>query len=196
MKTTATALCALVAAALLLALPATAAAEYLVPPGNSAVNQYTETYPSAGGQQQAGKGRHAAKHPAQVLGDGNAQKLDQQGADGRAAAELAAETAPGAASRGNNGGGKGSGQGEPSGGSGSGGGPSSGAGSEGESERGAASGAGKDAGDGSSGLGSVISQATGSSSSGELGLLLPLAILAAIAWSVAYLLRQRKRPTA
>ena len=45
---------------------------------------------------------------------------------------------------------------------------------------------------GSSGLGEVIGQATGSSSSGQLGLLLPLLILAVATWAVAYVLRQRR----
>jgi hypothetical protein len=187
MKTPASAICSLTAAVALLALPASAMAEYLVPPGNSAVNQYTETYPSAGGQKQAGKGQKTAKHPTQVLGGRNAHKLDQQGADGRETAELAAETAPGtSAASPENGGG----QDKRNGGGGTGGGSEAG---EGAGRQQSSSG---DAGDGSSGLGSVISQATGSSSSGELGLLLPLAILVAIAWSVFYLLRQRKRPTA
>ena len=44
---------------------------------------------------------------------------------------------------------------------------------------------------GSSGLGEVIGQATGSSS-GELGLLLPLLIIAVVIWSAAYLRRQRR----
>jgi hypothetical protein len=47
--------------------------------------------------------------------------------------------------------------------------------------------------DGSSGLGEVIGEATGSSSSGGPGFLLPLAIVAAIAWALAYL-RRRRRP--
>jgi hypothetical protein len=45
---------------------------------------------------------------------------------------------------------------------------------------------------GSSGLGEVIAEATGSSSSGGLGMLLPLAIAGAIAWSLAFLWRQRR----
>ena len=49
--------------------------------------------------------------------------------------------------------------------------------------------------DGSSGLGAVLGQATGSSDSGQLGLLLPLIVLATIAWSVAYLVRRRRQPT-
>jgi hypothetical protein len=45
---------------------------------------------------------------------------------------------------------------------------------------------------GSSGLGEILRQATGSTSSGEMGLLLPLLILGALAWSVAYALGRRR----
>ncbi|HEU4736290.1 MAG TPA: hypothetical protein VFS48_04595, partial [Solirubrobacterales bacterium] len=48
--------------------------------------------------------------------------------------------------------------------------------------------------DGSSGFGEVLAEATGSSS-GETGLLLPLTILATAAWALAFLWRQRNRPT-
>jgi hypothetical protein len=187
MKTLTTGLASLLATTALVAFPTAATAEYLVPPGNSAVNQYTETYPTAGGQKQAGNGHHGeSRKPAQVLGTHNTRRLDQQGADGRAAAEIAAATAPSpsVAASGEEaqeaerhttaGGGSGSSSG------GDGGGKAAGQ---------------HEAGGGSSGLGSVISQATGSSSSGELGLRLPLAILAVTAWSVAHLLRQRRKPT-
>ena len=49
---------------------------------------------------------------------------------------------------------------------------------------------------GSSGLGEVIGQATGSSSSGGLGLLLPLVLLGAVGWSVAYVSSKRRRKPA
>jgi hypothetical protein len=188
MKATALRIGFLAATLAALALPASAPAEYLVPPSNSAVNQYTETYPTAGGQKQSGEGRQTKRHPAKVLGPDNAQRLDAQGPDGRAAAELAAETAPGAVDAEASGGGGGQ---APEGGSGSTEGSASGG------QKAGGSGAAPVAADnGSSGLGSVVSQATGSSSDGALGLLLPLAILAAIAWSIFYLVRQRKRPTA
>jgi hypothetical protein len=47
----------------------------------------------------------------------------------------------------------------------------------------------------SSAVGEVLAQATGTTSDGGTGLLLPLAIVAAIAWAIAYLLRQRSRQT-
>jgi hypothetical protein len=49
---------------------------------------------------------------------------------------------------------------------------------------------------GSSGLAEVLRQATGSSSSGEMGLLLPLIIVATLAGSLIYLAGRRRRPTA
>jgi len=187
----------LLAALAALALPASAMAEYLVPPSNSAVNQYTETYPTGGGQKQASKSHRAEKHPAKVLGSRNARRLDRQGADGQAAAELAAATAPGGS-----GGGAGSGSNGGSrdntaaGGSGSDGGAPAGSDERDANARPVTAAPQHGGDEASSGIGSVLSQATGSSSSGALGLMLPLAILAAIAWSVLYLVRQRKRPTA
>ncbi len=45
---------------------------------------------------------------------------------------------------------------------------------------------------GSSGLGEVLAQATGSSS-GQMGLLLPLILIAALVWAVAFFRKQRSR---
>ncbi len=169
-----------------LALPSAAMAESLVPPGNSAAAQYTETFPTAGGQQQAGKGgRRGSRSPAKVLGARNATRLDAQGAQGRAAAKVATTTAS-AALEGVNG----NAPGRPHGGRqaqvptgraghaiGGVGGPRSGAGLP----------------NGSSGFDEVIAQATGSSSSGELGLLLPLLIAATVVWALALLWRRTRR---
>lgn len=165
------------AAIAMLAMPSPALGEYLIPPGNSAATQYTEAYPTGGGNRSTkptGEGR--SRSPAEVVGEQNARNLESRGPAGRATAEVAAATAPGggvAASTdgpGNSGGANGDGQDSP--------------------------GTAGAAGDGSSGLGAVVAEATGSSSDGELGLLLPLAIVAAIAWALAYLWRQRKRQTA
>ena len=72
--------------------PPVTVAQPVVPPGNSAVNQYTETYPSAGGGAVAtDKG---TRSPAEALGARNAQRLEAMGSEGRAAAALAAATAP------------------------------------------------------------------------------------------------------
>lgn len=170
-----------------LALPAAASAEYLVPPGNSAATQYTEALPTAGGHSDAEKpNKKQSRTPQQVLGARDAQQLEEQGAAGREAAEFAAETAPG--------GGVASRPGEK-------GSDKSGGGLEEEGDgtdaEGGTVGAGNDGGggsSGSSGLGEVVAQATGSSS-GQLGLLLPLAIAGAAAWALAFALRQRSRPT-
>jgi hypothetical protein len=166
---------------------AAAAEEPLVPPGNSAVNQYTETFPTAGGDKDFEKGKRS---PGKTLGDGNARRLEQQGPDGRAAAEVAAETAP-------------AGEAQPppaagvdseadAGGAGATGG---GGGAVGGGQAGAAKPVPVEAADvnGSSGFGEVLAQATGSSDSGEMGLWLPLLILVALACSVAYLLRRTRR---
>ena len=170
----------LLAAIATFALPSPALAAYFVPPGNSAATQYTEAYPTAGGNREAGGGGKD-RSPSEVLGSRNVAKLQSQGPDGRAAAALAAETAPGGVAP--NQGGAGS---EPNG-----------AGSQPGSGPGGADaeGLGTDRSNGSSGIGEVIGQATGSSSSGGLGLLLPLALLATAAWALAFLWRQRRRPT-
>jgi hypothetical protein len=197
----------LVATLAIFALPNAAQAEYLVPPGNSAATQYTEAVPTAGGPKATNPSKHGgSKSPKQVLGSHNAQKLDAQGPEGRAAAEVAAATAPVAVS----GGGEGTPAtpghaplGKTANGSGSGGSGSNGSSSPGREASSDTPGspAGREATlaaeqipNGSSGLGEVLGQATGSSS-GQLGLLLPLIVLGSIAWSVAFVLRQRKRPT-
>jgi hypothetical protein len=171
-----------VAAALALA-PAAGAQEALVPPGNSAVNQYTETYPTAGGDKDFEKGDK--RSPDKVLGKRNARQLERQGPEGRAVAEVAAETAPEESA--------GSGGGDTAAGtvSGGGGGSGSGGGAAAGGDR-KASTPGVDEPDGSSGLGEVLAQATGSSDSGEMGLWLPLLILVVLGGSLAFLLRRAR----
>lgn len=197
-----TRLCLLTATLALAAVPASAAAEAYVPPGNSAATQYTEAVPTAGGPKSTNhpKGGHS-RSPDRVLGAGKTAKLDAQGPQGRAAAEVAALTAPSAV------GGKagataapGSGAPDRRGGQrGSGGvqvGGGSGAGDLGQGARPPSPQhpAQLDSGD-SSGIGEVVGQATGSSSSGQPGVWLPLLIAAVVIWSGAYVLRrQRKRP--
>lgn len=194
-------------AATALCVPASALGAAIVPPGNSAVNQYTQQVPTAGGNVQGGS--KAAK-PNKVLGKKTTSELAQQGPDGQAAAELAAETAaPSAAPVSEEssapakpaGGGKGDQKKKekkhkkapkPSGGkekgaaAGTGGGasgPSSGSG-QGAGSTGAASG-------GSSALGQIAAQATGTSS-GQLGLLMPLALVLGLLFCGAYLARNRR----
>jgi len=180
-------------------LPAEAGAA-LVPPGNSAANQYTETFPTTGGNAEA-KGKKAT--PGAVLGARNAEKLDSQGKQGREAAAVVAETAPPpVASEGGGSGESGGGDGSAAGGGAGGGGANDPAAASGEGASQAGPGAQPGAGkagagdtDGSSGIGEVLGQATGSSSSGGTGLLLPLIVLASAIWALAFFLR-RRRPSA
>lgn len=191
-------------AALALALPASAGAAEetgtVVPPENSAATQYTEAVPTAGGDKPSGGGKKPS--PAKVLGTRNAHKLESQGEEGREVARVVAETAPetsepaqaaapaGESRPGNDGAPDAKGSDEATGGSKS----------QGQTSRPQQIEppptkpieTSTELPGGSSGLGEVIGEATGSSSSGELGALLPLAILAAIAWSLAYLWRQRR----
>jgi cobalamin biosynthesis Mg chelatase CobN len=151
-------------------LPVAGAVARPVPPGNSAVNQYTETFPTAGGPKQSKTAKEHARPPAQVLGAGTANRLAANGPAGQAAATVAAQTAP-ASIR-------------------------AGAAAEGAKKSGGAKEAGGDASlrgsDGSSGLGEILAQATGTASSGTLGVFLPLIIAATLVWSVAFLWRRRR----
>jgi hypothetical protein len=143
-----------------------------VPPGVSGDNQYTETLPGPGGNHPTRKlraetrGSRSAKH---VLGDENARKLQALGPEGRAAARLAAETAP-----------------------------EDGRGRK-KQDRGGARPTGSPGGSGSSGSGSsglqqVLGQMTGTggSSAGGMGWLLPLLIVASVFVAVAYLFTRRR----
>jgi hypothetical protein len=177
-------------------LPAVAAAEEVVPPGNSAATQYTEAFPTSGGNAKTNSGINGDASPAKVLGSGNAKKLESKGQVGHEVADLAAETAPtpvsaetspatkpsaGHPAKGGTGnvhaksGSNGSGAKQPPGGGGS-----------------QAADGGVSAGSGSSGFGEVLAQATGSSS-GQLGLFLPLIIIGTVIWSLNFLRRQRRQ---
>jgi opacity protein-like surface antigen len=80
--------------ALLLPGASAAAAPPLVPPGVSGANQYTETLPGPGGNEPTGGGAaHNPKSAAKALGEGNAQRLEALGPEGRAAARLATQGA-------------------------------------------------------------------------------------------------------
>jgi hypothetical protein len=173
--------------------------EALIPPENSAVNQYTEAVPTARGHKDV-NGDGGRPKPAKVLGSRNARKLDDRGPVGRATAEVAAETAPVAEEQPS----RATEEGDSEGAAGAGGGRGDGGGSDGggagarepvgTQPDGGPSPTPAEASDvnGSSGLGEILRQATGSTSSGEMGLLLPLLILGALAWSVAYALGRRR----
>jgi hypothetical protein len=153
----------LAAVALAAAAPGAAMAAKLLPPGNSAVNQYTEPLPGPEGNV-AGGAVKGGRSPAKALGAAKAARLEALGPEGRAAARLAAATAPAAAARG------GSGRGAGHGGAGG----------------------GAPLAAGSSGLGEVLGQITGTSGSGGTGLLLPLVIALALAGSLAFLAARRR----
>ena len=194
MKTTSTRLLpAAIAIAALFASPTAAVGleEAVVPPSNSAATQYTETFPTSGGDKKTDQ-KPTHRSPTKVLGKHNVQKLQKHGAEGQAAAETAAATAPSSIA---------TSQPAPA--------PStqSSAGASGNDNGGASAPqvqANTKGGDqtvrpsapqpaGSSGIGAAIGQATGLSSSGQSGPLLPLAILTAALWSLAYLWRQRRQ---
>lgn len=184
-----------------LALPAGAAAEYYVPPSNSAANQYTETVPSAGGNK-GGKDKGAPVSAAETLGAKNAKRLEEKGPAGKAAAEVAAETAPatestiavgaGGHSNGGQGGTGGQGTGNPNAGGGNQG-SGSGGGQIGNDVNTGTATLVVDQPSGSSALGEIVRQATGSGDDDNLGLWLPLAIVAILGGSIAYGVRHRDR---
>jgi hypothetical protein len=189
---------ALLAAAAIAPGAAVAAGE-VIPPGNSAATQYTEAFPTPGGDKKTDEAAHH-RSPVKVPGNSNANKLRQQGPDGQAAAETAAATAPVATEtppaptnespdENSAGGGSTAGAGSGNGGNGP-------AGQKHQPNSGDTAGAQVavvEVPEGSSGIGSAIEQATGLSTSGQSGMLLPLVILATIALSIAYLWRQRRQ---
>lgn len=181
---------------------ATASAGELVPPGNSAVNQYTETFPTSEGEEQSSLEKKKGVTPGQVLGAGKAHQLEDKGAAGKAVAQFTAETAPssasdtGAGESTTNGNGSGNGKGktpQKQGGNGPNGGGEEEEGSGGAGGGAANTGSGGSSGSsGSSGFGEIASQATGTSS-GSVGLWLPLILIAVVAWSAVYVWRNRQQ---
>lgn len=174
--------------------PAAPASE-VVPPQNSAANQYTEAYPTAsgdretqhaddigvgGGGRRAGTGRGSGKRKLSPAGE---RALQQRGADGRSVVGLVEATAPATATA------------EPVGGNGASG-AEGGRGSEGGTSAGTDGSDSRDdspAGNkGPSATSEVLGQMTGSSSSGKLGPLLPLLLIAALAWAAGFPLLRRR----
>jgi hypothetical protein len=190
---------AVTAIAVLLAIPATATAEEaVVPPSNSAAAQYTEAFPTSGGDKKTDQAHH--RSPIKVLGTDKTKKLEKQGPAGKAAAEAAAATAPtsvasttpahtpSAPSGGDDRGG------QRSGGEGNhdkaGGNAGQGA-TDKQNESAVDTAAAAAEPSGSSGLGSTIEQATGLSTGGRSGPLLLLVIVATVLCSLAYFWRRR-----
>lgn len=151
-----------------------AAADYYVPPGNSAATQYTEAFPAAGGSRNAER-RDAGRErsPARVLGKRDARRLEARGPDGREVAELVVTTSPPTPPPGGRAGGAPTVR------------------PPGETKPPAAQGDGPS---GSSGPAEVLAQSIGAPSPGRAGALLPLTLIATIAWSAAYLLRRQRKP--
>jgi hypothetical protein len=188
----------LTALALVVCCFSASASAGLVPPGNSAANQYTETFPTTKGEEDEEGRKKRGVTPAQVLGAGKAHQLEDKGPTGRAVANFAAETSPtadGSAAGGSGNGkpdkskGEKNGAGGPNGGDegGPGGGGGAGGGQAPSGGTGAAA-----ASSGSSGIGEIASQATGTSS-GTVGLWLPLILIAVVIWSAAYVWRNRQQ---
>ena len=161
-------------AALLIAAQPAAATQKTVPPGHSGASQYTETLPSAGGEETTesvhegsgggspggGKGDGAAQEststgattPTEALGAGNAKRLEKLGPEGNAAARLAAA-----------------------------------AGTSGANEP-----ATRDRTDASSPVKQVVGELTGTSGSEGMGFLLPLLIVMTALVAVAFVLARRR----
>src|SRR3954469_21624068 len=181
-----------------LLLVSAAAAETVVPPGNGAATQYTEGFPTSSGNAVSGNGINGGgrrSSPSHVLGHSNAEKLEGEGQVGKETARVAAETAPSRAgpspapaSRRSGGSPQ-----DTAGGGNAGQVAANDGGDSGVQTQSLVQHTGRSAesGDGSSGLGEVIGQATGSSS-GESGLLLPLVLLAAVVGAFAYAWRRRR----
>lgn len=194
---TAIAVTALVAS---IAVPSLASAETVVPPGNSAATQYTETFPTTGGNAEVnsslgggGNEKGGGRSADEVLGSRTANTLEAQGPEGQAVAELATESAPAPAPETSQGGSGGSSGGGGAGKAGKGGGNAAqggGSGSAGVQAKPAPSLA-EQASSGSSGLDEVFSQAFGSSS-GTMGIFLPLVLVLALVWAIAYVWRRRQ----
>jgi hypothetical protein len=183
---------ALLAGTLAAALaPAAAGAASLVPQENSAVSQYTEGFPTGGGEKGSSSSGDSHVTPGQAIGADNAKKLDQRGAEGRAAAEVAAATSPLATSAGSSGGGDQRGVGKSRGGQHGNGGNGATRGGDGQKSAAEPSSAGA----GSGAVGTLAEAATGTDSR-ELGVILPLFLLAALIWGAAYAVRSRERSAA
>lgn len=166
----------LAAAIAVLVFPCAAAAEYLVPPSNSAATQYTEAFPTSGGNRNTEKAGEKDRSPGKALGDRNARRLEAQGATGRKAAEVAAATAPSVVAVANR-------AGQTAG--------RNGGGPKAVEPKGSTALVVEP--EGSSPLGETIAQAAGISAAGGTGLLPPLAMLGAIAWALAFLWRRRQQ---
>lgn len=164
------------AIAIVLAAPA-GAADFYVPPSNSAATQYTESFPSAKGERNAEREAEPSDRPAErTLGKRTTRQLEAAGPSGTAVAEVVVETAPAVAA-----------EAPP---------VRRDAGTvpdDDEDRADSESGVVVPESDGGSGLGPILAGAVGVSAAGG-GPLLPLAILATVIWALAF--ARRRRPGA
>lgn len=166
------------------ALAPGAGATEFVPPENSAASQYTESFPSAGGNHNVqGTGGDKHRSPAETLGQNKTHRLQEKGQEGQAAAELAAATAPTqSVAKDSTGGSNATGQGRQ--------------GKSAPSQTTALKSGPHSASSGeenvSSGASQILGQATGTSTSGQISWLLPVIIAAALAWALAFFWRRRR----
>jgi hypothetical protein len=82
--------------ALLVPAAASARARKYAPPGNSAISQYVESVPTAGGGRPSGTIHTRGAAGSSALSPATQRAFSRQGADGKAAAALANATAPAA----------------------------------------------------------------------------------------------------
>jgi hypothetical protein len=85
-----TIICLTISGLLLALLPGAALGN--VPPGNSALDQYVEQFPGSGGDQPSDTSK--PRSPDRALGSRSAQRLEDLGSVGEAAAQLAARSDP------------------------------------------------------------------------------------------------------
>lgn len=184
------------------ALSPVATAATVVPPGNSAATQYTETFPTSNGEADVNKEIDASNlNPSKVLGKDKTRALENQGSDGKQVAIITAVTAPHPVAEEPVG--EETDQGSqdkkqvPAKGQGNGG---NGGGNQGRQPQSNSGGRTEVPADtsvtvaqpsGSSGIGEIVGQATGANS-GQLGLLLPLIIIGTVVVSLTYGWRQRR----
>jgi hypothetical protein len=179
----------------LLVLPATALAgnggHHRVPPGNSGIDQYTESIPGAGGNHPTG-GHHGGGGGGGGNGSsvspGVTSTLNSQGPAGQGAANLATATAPDV-------GGAGHGGNAQAGQGGKGGGPANAKGGSGTTAGGATSGGSAASGGSGSGVDAIAAELTGAGVDNGMGIFLPIILGAALVGALALVaLRLRRGP--
>jgi hypothetical protein len=176
----------LAASVTLLAAPPSLAQDQIAPPGNAGVDEYLETVPSAEGNRRPRVNEDAPQRSRPAVPQGARQKLEDLGADGQAAAELAEQGAPETPAGASGGS---TGRGDASGGDASGG-DAPGADEPGGSVAGSAESLSGARGD--SGVGAVVGR-TVVGEDGGLGVALPLILGISLLGAVLLLVARRVR---